>query len=350
MRLKTFHDKTMQAVMAQVRDSLGPDAIIISVEEGAGVVGVRVTAALEAAATPAPPEVAPTPNPSPLEMELASPFGVTREFDNADITAVLNHHDLPPEVAARLREAIDNLNSAALVDAFAHALEVVIRFSPLTDVASRPIMLVGLPGAGKTVSSAKLAANAVLHRRRVKLISTDTVKAGGVGQLDHFAQLMKLNVSTADTPDELAAILRHDGRSGHKPDLTIIDTSGVNPFDMDDLTQLLKFVRAVDAEPVPVIPAGLNALDAQEIASVFAHMGSQRFIATRLDASRRYGSVIAAARPQHLALAAFSRSPFIAEGLEQAAAASLARLLVALPKLKSPSPRSDRSPASASHG
>ena len=341
MRLKTFHDKSMGAVMQKVRDTLGPDAIIISVDEGPDVAGVRVTAALEGNATPPVPDETPTPNPSPHEFERSVPLSnghdlgdasigpaaVTKDYDDAELQAVLNHHGIPMELVQRLMETIDSLQVPTLIDALTGGLESVLSFAPLTDFAARPIMLVGPPGAGKTICTAKLAAGAMLHRRKVRLVSTDTIKAGGVAQLDHFAQIMRLNVLTAETPDELGAVLR----SKEPADLTLIDTSGVNPFDLDDLGQLLKFIKKSDAEPVLVMPSGLNPYDAQEIARVFSSMGGRRFIATRLDASRRYGSVVAAARKGYLSLAAYSRSPFIAEGLEVASAAGLARLLAALP-------------------
>jgi flagellar biosynthesis protein FlhF len=329
MRLKTFHAKTMPEVMANVRNTMGPDAIIVQMEEGEA--GVRVTAAIEATTTPPVPKNAPTPNQSPVSYEVSHPIPPAKEFDHADVAAVLNHHALPFETADHFTNTIASLHAVSLNEAFAQALETVVRFSPLTDTATRPIMLVGPPGVGKTVSTAKLTADALLHEKTVHIISTDTVKAGGVQQLDHFSQLMKQSVFTADTSEELAAVVRN---RNERTDLTLIDTSGTNPFDMDELKSLLKFIQSVDAEPVLVMPAGLDPIDAQEIAGIFARMGCQRFIATRLDAARRYAGLIMAARPGYLALAGISRSPFISAGLEPATPMNFSRLLTALPKRK----------------
>lgn len=330
MRLKTFHANTMQEVMDDVRTTLGADAIIVQVDEGGH--GVRVTAALEGNATPPPPKAAPIPNQTPVEFEVSHPIPKAMDFDAADVSAILNHHALPFETADHFKTAIASIQANSLSEAFAAALDAVVRFSPLTDRVTRPIMLVGPPGVGKTVSAAKLTADALLHSKTVHLITTDTVKAGGVQQLDHFAQLMKQTVSTAETHEELAAVMRaHPGSA----DLTLIDTAGTNPFDINELKSLLQFIRAVDAEPVLVMPAGLDPLDAQEIAGVFARMGCQRFIATRLDAARRYAGLIMAARPGYLALAGISRSPFIADGLEPATPANFAKLLTSLPNSRS---------------
>ncbi len=326
MRLKTFHAATMQEVMDEVRNGLGPDAIIVQIDEGGH--GVRVTAAIEGNATPAPPNSAPTPNQTPVEFEVSHPIPKAKEFDSADVAAVLNHHALPFETADHFKTAIAAIDASSLSEAFSVALDTVVRFNPLTDTATRPIMLVGPPGVGKTITTAKLTADALLHGKDVHLITTDTVKAGGVQQLDHFAQLMKQTVSTAETHGELAAVMRAHPTTA---DLTLIDTAGTNPFDINELKLLLQFIQAVDAEPVLVMPAGLDPLDAQEIAGVFARMGCGRFIATRLDAARRYAGLIMAARPGYLSLAGISRSPFIAEGLEPATPANFAKLLTALP-------------------
>ena len=337
MRLKTFNAATMTEAMDLVRAELGADAIIIQSSKEKS--GVRITAALEAGATPPPPDGAPEPGLTPLAFEASPEFTKVADYDAADVKAVLNHHGLPFETAMQLEQTVASLSAGGLAEALSVALETTIRFSPITDAHARPIMLVGPPGAGKTICAAKLVADALLHERTVHLISTDTVKAAGIQQLDHFAQLMKQTVSTADTPGELAAVI-NSRNSSHC--LTVIDTPGTNPFDLNELEDLLKFIQKVDAEPVLVMPAGLDPLDAQEIAGIFAKMGCQRFVATRLDAARRYGGIVMAARHGFLSLAAISKSPFVADGLEPATPMAFSRLFTALPIRRNNSTRTDQ--------
>ncbi|WP_281301738.1 MULTISPECIES: hypothetical protein [unclassified Iodidimonas] len=333
MRLKSFSAKSMKEVMAQVREALGPDAIILSVEQGKAGAGVRVTAASDNEALPeqqAPTITAPPPSPA-TEDERRGPAFVSRDFDLADLKAAISHHGLPYELADRVISMAQAFDAASLADALAHSFESLIGFSPLGLALPRPVMLVGPPGAGKTVSAAKLAAEARVNGHSIRLITTDTVKSGGVHQLEHYARLMDVAVITAQDEAALAKAIH----KGAPPELTLIDSCGINPYSMDELERTVRLLKAADAEPVLVLPAGLDPAESADIAEIFAQMGTRRFIATRLDGARRYASLLSIARGGHLSLAGLSRSPYVADPLETPAPLMLARLFATLPAAKS---------------
>lgn len=340
MRLKTFSAKSMAEVMDQVREEMGPDAIIVSIDQGKKLGGVRVTAAAErpARSTERMTVLRPRSKPAPARTDgrKAEPRRA-RPFDAAELTAVLSHHGVPYDTATRLHTVAEAVDGASLPEALAAAFETCVAFAPLPATAERPVMLVGPPGAGKTVSAAKIAADAVLNKRRVKLITTDTVRAAGAEQLAHFAALMKLKVATCETPEELAATVGDPGRPGGDGVLTVIDSRGINPFDMADVEQAVQMIKAADVEPVLVLPAGIDAMEAADMADIFSQMGARRLIATRLDIARRYASLLLATQHGRLALAALSRTPFVAGGFEPATALTLARLFANLPRPKSSS-------------
>jgi len=330
MRLKTFSAKSMKAAMAELRDSLGPDAVIVSVEQG-GKGHVRVTAAIDGDLPPERSAAQPRPQPTPSAQEEREGAAVrSREYDAADLKAAVSHHGLPVELAERISQAAERFEACTLVEAFSSAFESLLGFAAFAGEGGRPIMLVGPPGAGKTVSAAKLAAEAVVDGRGVRLITTDTVKASGADQLGHYGRMMELDVVTAADKGALEAAVAQ----GDPAELMLIDSCGVNPFDMDELEQCLRLIRAAKAEPVLVLPVGIDGSEAADIADIFARMGVRRFIATRLDTARRYGSLIAAARAGRLALAGMSRSPYLAEPLEAPNATALARLFASLPASK----------------
>lgn len=330
MRLKTFSAKSMKAAMAELRDALGPDAVIVSVEQG-GKGHVRVTAAIDGDLPPERPASRPHAPSTPSAREERNAASVrSREYDPADLKAAVSHHGLPVELAERISQAADRFDAATLVEAFSSAFESLLGFAAVSGEGGRPIMLVGPPGAGKTVSAAKLAAEALVDGRGVRLITTDSVKAGGADQLGLYGRMMELDVVSAVDEDELETAAAR----GDPAELTLIDSCGVNPFDMDELERCLRLIRAAKAEPVLVLPVGLDGSEAADIAEIFARMGVRRFIATRLDTARRYGSLVAAARAGRLALAGLSRSPYLAEPLEAPNATALARLFASLPASK----------------
>jgi len=333
MRLKTFSGKSMQAVMTQLRETMGADAIIVSVEQ-AGRGHVRVTAAIDPQLAPARTPETPQPQPSPAtEEERRQPRRDGKDdnrFDPAELKAAVSHHGLPGELAERIVSTATAFEAESLPEALAQALESLIGFSPLALESTRPIMLIGPPGAGKTVAAAKLAAEALVNGRDVRLVSTDTVKSSGVDQLRHYAELMELGLTEAG--DEAA--LRQAREATVGADLTVIDTCGLNPFVMDELEQAVRLIKACEGEPVLVMPAGLDSLEAADMAEIAARMGTRRFLATRLDTARRYAGIVTAARGGQLALAGLGRSPYLADPLETPTALSLARLLASLPSQK----------------
>ncbi|MCG8506835.1 MAG: hypothetical protein MI755_19675 [Sphingomonadales bacterium] len=347
MKLKTFTAKSMPEAMAQVRNVMGDDAIIVSSEEGKRIGGVRIVAAVEARHRPQ--ETAKGKNGEAKKPATRPGKEPIRPYDRAELRAILTHHGLPHALSERIMTAAEAINAPALIEALTAAFDTVLNFQPLADRPHRPIALIGPSGAGKTAAAAKIAAEAVLNGRSVSLITTDTDRSGGIEQLDRFARLMNLSLATAAYPEELGAVIQAIDKAGANRDITLIDTRGANPFSPRELAEAHAFVEAAGAEPVLVLPAGTDAEEAADIALSFAEVGVQRLIATRLDAARRFAGPVNAARSGRLALAAFSRSPFVAEGLETATPLMLARLFSALPqpiiRKTAPSPSSKQSAA-----
>ena len=74
--------------------------------------------------------------------------------------------------------------------ALSHALDLRLNFEPLPLAPRAPVMLVGMPGSGKTVTLAKLAANAIMDGKTPDLITTDTQRAGAAAQGQAYSQLL----------------------------------------------------------------------------------------------------------------------------------------------------------------
>jgi flagellar biosynthesis protein FlhF len=138
---------------------------------------------------------------------------------------------------------------------------------------------------------------------------------------------LRLDLTRADVPDDLRdGLAAVDGAAQ-----IIVDSGGRNHLDDDDMASLEEFLVDSDIEPVLVIPAGVDASEAGDIAKAFADLGATRFIATRIDMTRRLGAVVAAAWSAGLSIAEFGRTPFLKGGLDPADPKLLARLMMPQP-------------------
>lgn len=325
MRLKSFHAKTMAEAMRLVRQQLGDDAIIVATREEEGG-GVRVTAAVEEDAHPSEPARV---NAAVAHRPVAEP-----EIDVGEAVAdALHRHGVPASLAEQLIDAAAGLDTDDPTLALGAALDAVFTFHPLANggthrAAMRPLALVGPPGSGKTLTVAKLAARAVLKNRSVGVITTDTVRAGGVEQLGAFTRLLKIKLHRVEDPEALGGALEVNRGN----DLTVIDTAGRNPFDAEEMGDLRALLAAGDVEPVLVLPAGMDTVEAAETGLAFKALGVKRLLVTRLDVARRFGSTLTAAHRARLVFCDGTVAPKVAEGLTPLNPVALARLMMPQPE------------------
>jgi flagellar biosynthesis protein FlhF len=302
MRLRVFHAPRMAEAMAQIRAELGEEAVILESRRTAR--GIEVTAALDPAE---PLLILPdAPGPAPPLAAVAPPPALAR-------------HNLPASLLARLGGGREG---AALPDRLADTLG----FAPLPDAAARPLLLAGPPGAGKTLSCAKLAARAMLGGAAPLVVTTDGARAGAVEQLAAFTRVLGLPLAVAPQPGTLVKALAR--RTPGQP--VLIDTAGCDPFDPAQAETLLSLARAAGACILAVLPAGLDSCEAAELGRAFAALGARHLLPTRLDAARRLGGVLAAAAAG-LALTEAGTGPGAADGLTPLTPDWLARRLDAGP-------------------
>jgi flagellar biosynthesis protein FlhF len=356
MRLKSFYAKTLTEAMQMIRDTLGEDAIIVATREENGGKAVRVTAAVDqpfgSSASPAfeigrntdqTRQRSYTSSDSPSSSGSDNWLQYDDEHDTGentvseDLTDILLAHSAPEDVT-------DQILSCALVvgyrdskTALQDTLDHLFQYRPLLTgkAAPKPIILVGPPGVGKTLMVAKLAARCVMNGARVGVITTDTMRAGGVEQLAAFTKILKIDLRRVTSPAELTMTIRD--MSGM--DYVFIDTAGTLPYDQDDMKDLARLLTAADMDPVLALPAGMDASEAGEVARIFSAVGARRLIPTRLDVGRRLGGLLAAAHQGGLSFAEVSFSPQVAEGFTAMTPARLTDFLL---------PRSQRAASAAS--
>lgn len=357
MRLRTFTASSMKEAIATVRAELGPDAIIISAHERPRGRGVEVRAAVEQAVLPPKPErgglaqaakaqarraaapeptreTTPAPEPPRGLAQLAKRRIGTRASENAAgasreeiLKSALAFHGLGIKRIANLMSAVRRTDLNDPAQALASAFDSRYAFNPLAERPRRPVMLVGDPGAGKTVTTAKLAARALLAGHKVEVVTTDTLRSGAVEQLTKLLAAMKLTPVTVETPN---ALLRHLVRLKDRERTAVfIDSPGTNALSTSERDDLARFLAVDDVEPVLVMAAGQDPEEAADHARVYGALGVRRAIVTRLDAARRFGALLVAAEEGPLAIAQVSLSPYLSEPLSALTPGAVARVLLA---------------------
>lgn len=282
MRLRTFNAHDMSHAMQMIRESMGDDAIIIaSARSPSG--GIVVTAATEQdLVSPAPEEI------PPVTYHTTEPAMTALE-------AILRFHSTSDEAVAHLMETARylSLQGKEVRTDLIRLMAACFQYAPLPlDQDSYTIMLVGAPGTGKTMTVAKMASQAVMEKKRPIVITTDNKRAGGVEQLSAFTTILGLELHVADNRGELWRLLREFAPHSR----ILIDTGGVNPFNAGEVRELAEYIKLDRSiEPVLVAAAGSDSGEADDMARTFAPLGVRRLLVTRIDAARRYGSVLTTA-------------------------------------------------------
>ncbi len=119
----------------------------------------------------------------------------------------------------------------------------------------RLVGFVGPTGAGKTTTIAKVAAQALLHRRRVALITTDTWRVGATQHLARYGEIMGLATYVAENEDELLDAVDH----ARAADLVLIDSAGRSPRSLRDGVQL-HIIKGVEVHLVVPVTASAAQL------------------------------------------------------------------------------------------
>jgi flagellar biosynthesis protein FlhF len=296
MRLKLYRAPAMAQAMARIRAELGADALILSTRRVGD--GVEVTAALE-------PDEAPPP---PPPLVLLDP----------DLVAALDFHGVPAPLRAALQQG-------PLEAALAKALPFAAL--PL-EPSGQPLLLVGPPGAGKTLTVVRLATRLVMAGVAPMVITADGKRAGATEQLAAFTKLLGISLVVAGHPVTLGRALTR--RPYGAP--VLIDTPGYDPFDPAQLDELKVLAATADAIVVLVLPAGMDPSESTDLALAYAAAGARMLVATRCDLARRLGGILAASAGAALALTEAGIGPGAADGLVPITPQWLAARLLSIPR------------------
>jgi len=383
MRIQRYIAKDMRSALSQVREAMGPEAVILST----GTIGdqVEVVAAIDvevarefaapraaapltqnetiehppvrrassqlsealvprapAAQVPPVAAAAPAAPPAGEHSELANEVKDMRRMLEAQL-ATLAWNDMSrrsPLQAAMLKELAQLGITQDLASSLARKIPASLSFSAARRFALATIArtvqttgdrwletggriaFAGPAGAGKTTLLAKLAARWVLRHgpRRVALVSADAVRIGAHEQMHMLGRLLGVTAHTVYDVAELPDLL--DALSGQQ--LVLIDTAGASPRD-PDLARRLRLMNQANAriETSLVIPASIQAGAIEEAMKLFAVARPGSCVITKIDEAVSLGGVLSALVRHKLPVAYVSDGQRVPEDLQPARAHSL---------------------------
>jgi fused signal recognition particle receptor len=196
---------------------------------------------------------------------------------------------------------------SAFADRLAEVLAGPAEPGKLAKAASGPtvVLIIGVNGAGKTTSVAKLAHRMKGEGRSVLLGAADTWRAGAIQQLETWADRLQIPCVSGAPGGDPAAVAFDAVEAGiaRGIDMVLIDTAGRLHTQDDLMTELGKVARVVgrklEGAPHEVMlvldgTVGQNAVQqGKQFAKVIAPTG---LIVTKLDGSARGGAVVALRR------------------------------------------------------
>ncbi|MDN5294257.1 MAG: signal recognition particle subunit [Eubacteriales bacterium] len=166
------------------------------------------------------------------------------------------------------------------------------------NMASRPptvIMLVGLQGAGKTTTAAKLGRLLARQGRRPLLVAADVYRAAAIRQLQILGEQLKIPVFTLGeqvNPIDIArGGVEKARQEGH--DVVIIDTAGRLHINEEMMEELRRMKEAVQPHEILLVVDAMTGQDAVNVARAFKEqLGIDGVIMTKLDGDTRGGAAL----------------------------------------------------------
>ena len=383
MQVKRFTAPDMAQAMRQVRQNLGPDAVILATGRLPGG-GVEISAAVESdPAIQLTPESASSQD--PIEAVLAEDSESEPQDETGDELGLQDifHRGKPEESHSRqvagLVKRVESLNKllakhlmrSEAAEYFAERPEVAplyrhlcqmelsptliaqllddlaapegrgmlarlsIRLKQLIKVSGPPKVVKGRPsiwalvgptGVGKTTTVAKLAATFQLkHRLDVGMITLDTYRMAAAEQLDTYGRIMDVQTVVAgDAEEAKRAVLQLRGN-----DVILIDTVGRAPDDRNNLAELegiLKGLPGLKTHLVLACPT--RDADQQRIIQSFQRFSPSNLIFTKLDETRVYGPIVNRVVEAGLPVSYLTDGQKVPDDLEEASRDGLARRIM----------------------
>lgn len=199
------------------------------------------------------------------------------------------------------QDVMQSLTPGQMVIKIVNEEMVSLMGSETTEIAFRKdgkptvIMMVGLQGAGKTTTTAKIAGKLKEKGKRPLLVACDVYRPAAIKQLQINGEKQEVPVfdmGENNKPVDIAkAAVAHAEKNGNK--VVIIDTAGRLHVDEDMMNELKDIKEAVDVFQTLLVVDAMTGQDAVNVASTFNNLiGIDGVVLTKLDGDTRGGAAL----------------------------------------------------------
>jgi flagellar biosynthesis GTPase FlhF len=208
---------------------------------------------------------------------------------------------------------------------FIKILESEFSYNPIAQIPEGTILLAGPAGCGKTTTTAKLVARALVKGKEVLAISTDCDRQGGMEQLRNLVHKLGGQFATANSIDMTKELVQ-----GAKADkkVVFIDTAASSHLEPSSMRVLARLIDETGAEPILCAPTDARSDDLTDLIGEFKEVGVKRTILTRMDMTLRRAGPLVGLKKHLMPVAQIAASSFISGGIVPATPKRLAQLIL----------------------
>ena len=198
-------------------------------------------------------------------------------------------------------DVMNGLNPGQMVIKIVHEELTNLMGSETTEIAYRPgqqitvIMMVGLQGAGKTTTTAKLAGHVKKKGKKPLLVACDVYRPAAITQLQINGEKQGVPVFSMgdkNKPADIAkASIEHAKKNGFN--VVILDTAGRLHIDEGMMDELVEIKESVDVAQTLLVVDAMTGQDAVNVAGTFDEkIGIDGVVLTKLDGDTRGGAAL----------------------------------------------------------
>lgn len=198
-------------------------------------------------------------------------------------------------------DVLESLTPGQTVIKIVHEEMIRLMGSETTEIKLLPsneitvIMMVGLQGAGKTTTAAKLAGKYKIKGRKVLLAACDVYRPAAIKQLQVNGEKQGVEVFSMGDQHKPVNIAKGavEHAKSHGMSVVILDTAGRLHIDEDMMKELVEIRENIEVTQSILVVDAMTGQDAVNVAASFTEkVGIDGVILTKLDGDTRGGAAL----------------------------------------------------------